>query len=82
MIRIELLFFAQIREALGRERERLEIEDGTTVDDVVGRLRSRPEWRDVDSLPLRFAVNERIVDGDHRLSDGERLALLTPVSGG
>lgn len=82
MIRVELLFFAQIREAVGHRSERVEIEDGTTVEDLVNVLRRRPEWRAVESLPLRFAVNERVVDSGYTLCDGERLALLTPVSGG
>jgi molybdopterin converting factor subunit 1 len=81
-MRIELLFFAQVREALGRDRESLEIEEGNTIEDVLTLLRQRPGWPSVDSLPLRYAVNERIVEPEHVLSDGERVALLTPVSGG
>jgi molybdopterin converting factor small subunit len=79
---VELLFFAQLKEALGRSHEVLEVAEGQTVDDVVGLLRDRSEWRSVASLPLAFAVDERIVGGDHELRDGDRLALLTPLSGG
>ena len=45
MIEIELLFFAQIRDALGAGRETLAIERGATVEDVVARLRARDSWR-------------------------------------
>jgi molybdopterin converting factor small subunit len=82
MITVELLFFAQLRETLGKHREVLELEEGHTIDQVVASLKSRAEWRDVASLPLTFAVNEQVVSGTHTLRDGERLAILTPVSGG
>jgi len=82
MITVELLLFAQLREALGKDREVLKVEEGHTIDEVVALLKTRDEWQGFASLPLTFAVNERVVAGTHRLNDGERLAILTPVSGG
>lgn len=82
MITVELLFFAQLKEALGKDRELLELDEGRTIDEVVESLKTRAEWRSVASLPLTFAVNEQVVSGAHTLRDGERLAFLTPVSGG
>jgi molybdopterin converting factor subunit 1 len=82
MIKVELLFFAQLREALGTDRELLDLEAERTVDELVDELKRRPEWQGIASLPLTFAVNERVVPGAHRLCDGDRLAILTPVSGG
>jgi molybdopterin synthase sulfur carrier subunit len=82
LITVELLFFAQLRESLGKDREVLELEEGCTIDEVAALLKSRAEWRSILSLPLTFAVNEQVVSGAHTLRDGERLAFLTPVSGG
>jgi molybdopterin converting factor small subunit len=31
---------------------------------------------------MRIAVNEELAAGDHRLSDGDVVALLPPVAGG
>jgi molybdopterin converting factor subunit 1 len=81
-MRIEVLYFARLREAVGADSESLEITAGDTVDQVVQRLRGRPEWRAVASLPLSCAVNEAVVAGDRVLHDGDVLALLPPVSGG
>jgi molybdopterin converting factor small subunit len=81
-VRIELLLFAQLKEAFGREREVLDIEEGGTINDVVALLRVRKEWERVAALPLTFAVNETAVPGNHALRHGDRLALLTPFSGG
>lgn len=82
MITVEVLYFAQLKEALGKDREVLELEEGRTIDEVVESLRGRGEWQAVSSLPLTYAVNEQVVSGTHTLRDGERLAILTPVSGG
>ena len=81
-MRIEILFFAQLKEALGRDDETLDVDDTSTVADVVSVLAERPEWGPVQALPLSYAVNEEHVDGSHTLGEGDRLALLPPVSGG
>jgi molybdopterin synthase sulfur carrier subunit len=79
---IELLFFAQLKEAVGAGSRKIDAADGATVADVVEEVRRWPQWGPVSELPLSFAVNERIVGRDHRLRDGDTLALLTPISGG
>jgi molybdopterin converting factor small subunit len=81
-MKITVLYFAQLKEAFGSDRDLLDVPAGATVDDVVASLRDRTEWSAVSSLPLRYAVNERIVDAGTKLGDGDRLALLTPISGG
>jgi molybdopterin converting factor small subunit len=81
-VTIEVLFFAQLREAVGSAKRSLEVAEGTTVDGLVAAIAAWPEWEPVSALPLSYAVNERLVDGGHRLRDGDTLALLTPISGG
>jgi molybdopterin converting factor small subunit len=81
-VTIEVFFFAQLKDAVGSRSRSVDLADGATVDDVVETLRAWPEWGPVSGLPLSFAVNERVVGGDHRLRHGDRLALLTPISGG
>lgn len=81
-MKVDVLFFAQLRDAFGCDSKSVDVEVGATVADVVEILKGAPEWDWVARLPLTFAVNERVVDQSHELSDGERLALLTPISGG
>lgn len=81
-VTIELLFFAQLKDAVGGGERSVQADEGATVDDVVAAIRDWPEWQSVSALPLSYAVNERLVAGDHRLNDGDTLALLTPISGG
>lgn len=79
---IEVLLFAQLREALGVDRMTVSLHGEGTVDDVIRMVAEQPGWDAVSSIPLRVAVNERIVERDQRLTSGDRVALLTPVSGG
>lgn len=81
-MKVDILMFAQLKEAVGSATRTISLEDGATVEDVVAVVRSWPEWETVVSLPLTFAVNERVVEGGYPLSDGDRVALLTPISGG
>lgn len=79
---IELLFFAQLKEAVGSGSRTVEAPDGATVAEVVASLRQWPEWQPVSRLPVICAVNEQLVGRDHRLRDGDTLALIPPISGG
>lgn len=76
---VRVRYFALLRERLGAGEEH-RLAPGGTVRDV---------WRtvldhhpDLRTLDVRFAVAERYVDPDHRLTDGDELAVFPPVSGG
>ena len=81
-MQVEVLFFAQLRDAFGKDSEVFDLNDGGSVQDALDLIAQRGEWAAVERLPIRYAVNEVLVDASHALSDGDRLALLTPVSGG
>jgi molybdopterin converting factor small subunit len=82
MIRIELLLFAQLKEAFAAEQLSRGVQEGATVERVAADLLKEAPDPALARLPLVFAVNEQYVAADHRLSDGDRLALITPFAGG
>ncbi|MEE9269189.1 MAG: MoaD/ThiS family protein [Candidatus Krumholzibacteria bacterium] len=82
MIRIELLLFAQLKEAFAAERLSRGVREGTTVERVAAELLKEVPDPAIARLPLMFAVNEQYVAADYRLSDGDCLALITPFAGG
>lgn len=81
-MKIRLLAFATVKEALGQGELELEVPEGTTIADLASLLEA--EYPDLKSLWPRLAV---AVDGDlaqpqAQLQDGSEVALLPPVSGG
>ncbi len=83
---IRLLYFARLREALGRDRETLAL-DGTalTLAELLAVLRGRGgAWADelAENRNFRLAVNQDIASPEALLRDGDEVAIFPPVTGG
>lgn len=83
---IEVLYFARLREALGRERERLELPgEIRDVAALAAWLRSRGgQWERelAPDRPVRIAVNQDMAGPATALADGDEVAFFPPVTGG
>jgi molybdopterin converting factor subunit 1 len=81
-MRIEVLYFAVLRERLRREKESLDLPAGATVAQALERIGAQNP--DVAALlpQVQTAVNRSVVAAVHALADGDELALLPPVAGG
>ena len=83
---VTLVYFARLREALGKSSEQLALP--ADVRDLAGLRRlliSRGgAWSDelADSKPVRAAVNQDMAQGDTPVHDGDEVAFFTPVTGG
>ena len=81
-VHITALLFGQAREWVGSSSLDLTLEAPATVESAFAILKSRhPGLADMERSIL-FAVNEEYASPSHTLSDGDRLAVLPPVSGG
>ena len=85
-MRVTLLFFASLREQLGRPREELELPAGiATVGALREHLRARGEpWANVfaPNRPIRAAVNKDMVQPAAAIKAGDEIAFFPPVTGG
>jgi MoaE-MoaD fusion protein len=76
-VRITVKLFAGLRERAGESERELELDAGTRVSDV---------WRSLglgeEPEGLLYAVNKEYAPPDRRLSEGDEVALIPPVSGG
>ena len=81
-MRIEILYFAILRERAGRDRETLELPDGADV--AAARAAVAARHTAIESLLPRVqaAVNRTIAKDTTLLADGDEVALLPPVAGG
>ncbi len=83
---ITILYFARLRESLGKASEQIALPPG--VDDLEGLralLRQRgAAWAEAmtDGGRVRAAVNQDMAQGDTRISDGDEIAFFPPVTGG
>lgn len=81
-INITALLFGQAREWVGSSNIELTLEAPATVESAFASLKSlHPRLAEMQRS-LLFAVNEEYASLSHPLSDGDRLAVLPPVSGG
>ena len=79
---VHLRFFASLRERMKTSAAERTLAEGSTIADLWEALcRERPDLGPL-SASISFAVNREYVERDHRLADGDEVALIPPVSGG
>jgi len=83
---VTLLYFARLREALGIDRETVELP--LEINDIYALmqwLRARGNaWENelTPSGPVRVAVNQEMADAATPVADGDEVAFFPPVTGG
>ncbi|MDZ7652291.1 MAG: molybdopterin converting factor subunit 1 [Burkholderiaceae bacterium] len=85
-MKLNVLYFARLRDALGRDREAIEVPGSVTT---VAQLRA---WLIARGEPfatafgeikrIRAAVDQTMVSDDAPLVDGAEVAFFPPVTGG
>lgn len=81
-MQLQLRYFASIRETLGTAGETREVPDGATAGEVFDLLVAESSRLAPMKRATMLMVNQEYVAADHRLADGDELALIPPVSGG
>jgi len=83
---VKVLYFARLREALGKDAEELVLPAGvTTVGELAEFLRQRGDtWASElgSGRAVRVAVNQDMAGPDTVISGGEEIAFFPPVTGG
>jgi molybdopterin synthase sulfur carrier subunit len=83
---LHILYFARLREALGRDRESVEVPASVaTVGDLRDWLVARGEPHATafgEIRRIRAAVNQAMVNDDAPLAEGAEVAFFPPVTGG
>jgi molybdopterin converting factor small subunit len=81
-MKIQFHFFAELRDRFGTDGQEIELEPGTTVQEAIRQWEKMSGFAVPAGLPVRIAVNEQFADSGRPLASGDRVALLTPFSGG
>jgi len=74
-MRVNVLLFASLREAIGKSSIALDLADDATVRALIATLG--------ETYPaLKVAVNREFAEPEQELRDGDEVALLPPFGGG
>ncbi len=83
---VTVIYFAHLREVLGKSSEQLVLPaDVRDLDGLRRLLTSRGgAWSAelAPEKPVRAAVNQDMAQGDTRVHDGDEIAFFPPVTGG
>jgi molybdopterin synthase sulfur carrier subunit len=83
---MRVLYFAWLRERMGRSEEELPLPPGVaTVGALVGWLRARDAAGAAafgEAAVVRAAVNQEFAQPDAAVADGDEVAFFPPVTGG
>jgi len=81
-MRVQVLFFGQLKDLTGRASENLPLGDSATLSDVLQHYSEQFPALGKLSPSLALSVNQEYASQDAPLRDGDEVALLPPVSGG
>ena len=83
---VKIVYFARLREVLGKAEEELVIPDGvSTVGELAAYLRARgDDWAAELGVgkAVRVAVDLDMADVDTPVSEGQEIAFFPPITGG
>ena len=81
-MKVRAKFFAALQEMIGSKELDLEIPEGSTPLDLFHTLCQRYPQMERFRDSLLFSVNLEFVSPQSRLTDGDEVAFIPPVSGG
>lgn len=82
MIRVEMRYFAIVRELLGKSKETIELADGSTAGDALDLVVAASPRLNAAKSAFMVMVDQHYQPRDFVLSDGVEVAIIPPVSGG
>jgi molybdopterin converting factor small subunit len=81
-MKIQVQFFAQLRDLAGAAGLDVDLAEGSTITEVLEQIyRQKPALRAHDKSAL-IGVGVDFVDRDYVVKPGEEIALMPPVQGG
>ncbi len=81
-MKVDVLYFATLRDRAGRRHETVELEDGATISDLKELLAERDgQLRGALGSALA-SINKEFAFAEEELREGDEVALFPPVSGG
>lgn len=85
MADVRILYFAWVRERIGREEESISLSAPVSLQELAQRLRAHGGGHDLalaDLSRLRAAINQDFAPWTAQVEPGDEVAIFPPVTGG
>ena len=79
-MKLKLLFFGALTDVVSNQQYVTDVVDGTSVSTLDASLKLK--YPSLAGYKYKVAVNQKIVENDHPLTDGDEVAFLPPFAGG
>ena len=79
-MKLKLLFFGALTDVVSNQQYVTDVVDGTSVSTLDTSLKLK--YPSLAGYKYKVAVNQKIVEGEHPLADGDEVAFLPPFAGG
>ena len=81
-IKVNVLYFAQVREATGIREEKVMLVKDSTVDNLISKIEENHPRILRLKVNIQLAVNCNTGDKNLSLKEGDQIAVFPPVAGG
>ncbi len=82
---MKILYFAQIKEIIGKSEESIKLENEISIKDLINKLKKRnSNYKSAfeKTSNLKFAINCEYADLNALIKDKDEIAFFPPVTGG
>ena len=79
---MKVQFYSQLKEIVGATELTLDVPDGTTVAELLGRLYHEFPRLEKWDRTLLVGVGVEFVERDYRIQPNDQIAIMPPVQGG
>ena len=76
------MFYAQLSDLLGIRQLDVDVADGATVRDLLGKIYAQQPKLRLPDKSILIGAGVEFVDRNYRLSPGEEISIMPPVQGG
>jgi MoaD family protein len=81
-MKVKVQFFAQLRDLAGTSETEIEIPEGSTVRDLLGKIYAQKGALRSRDASILVGAGVEFVGRDHELKPGEEISIMPPVQGG